>query len=352
MIIKRQLPPCAASWKRYRTRVGCGRNSTWRCRRTSKPTRHEKSASERVNSTPAWRKLRLDYLTEQKDTLPAAQYLKQAKALRALFPADPDIAWALEEAYDAAEMKTDALPAARAAGRLQQGPEGQSRLLDVLNDADRDSEIAAVLSAALQRYPNDVTLIQWRADYLKKKGNIPAAIALYQRLLQIDTPWPNYRRELADLYIAAGNKTSAVQVLRTAREQCPNDDELCEHLADELLDLGNKKDAIALYKEAIRLKPGKVDWRERLQVVSGEQPAMNLLAATPVDPILKEAATMQAPAATSAIMLLNEARMVVYADYASDIRHRMIVKVFDDAGVKRFGNIDLEPLDFSQQHHG
>ena len=340
-----------ASTEVLRTALGIAPDASWLHWEQSQTLQADKQADAAREERDLARKLNarlagaeLDYLGEQKEPLPAAQFLKLAKELHSRFPASADILWALADAYDAADMNSEKFAAAHAAAKLQAGPDGQKALMELLTDADRDSEMTEVLHAAAQQYPNTPSLIEARADYLQRKGNSSEAILLFQRLLQLDSPWPRYRSALAALYLAGGQKALAAQILRAEREQCPNDAAVCAQLAGVVRDLGKKAEAITLFQQAIHMDPGKVDWREQLQVISGEQPAMNLLTATPADPILKEAATLKAPAATSAIVLLDEARLLVYPDYASDLRRRVIVKVFDDAGVKHFSSISLNQL--------
>lgn len=286
----------------------------------------------------------LNLLGEQEESLQDTEYLGKLKALRAKYPTSPQVLWTLTHAYESDDMESDALKTAQAAVRIEAGPDGQAHLMSVLGSADRENEAVNQMTTALKLYPNSVDLLEARADLLKDKGKINEAIAVYQRLLQLTTPWPRYRQALAELYESAGKKAQAEQVWRALCKQCPHDADACASLASLLRDMGKRSEAIECYKTAIRLNPGEVKLREKLQVVSGEKPVMDQLPATPPEPILKEAAALKAPKATSAVVLLDESRMLVYPDFASDTRRHMIIKVFDEAGVKRFENLELEAL--------
>ena len=113
-----------------------------------------------------------------------------------------------------------------------------------------------------------------------------------------------------------------------------------------LKDSGRKQEAVSLYREAIRLDPSQVQLRERLQIVSGDRPAMDLVPATNVQPILA-AAKAAKPGGMSAIVFLDEMRQVVYPDFASIARFHRIVKVFDQAAVERYQTLHLSRSELS-----
>jgi hypothetical protein len=147
---------------------------------------------------------------------------------------------------------------------------------------------------------------------------------------------PRYRLELADLYQSNKNLKMAAQTLRVAREHRPQDADVCARLGDVVRQLGDTKQAIVLYRVAVKLAPARVTLREKLQVLAGERPVVDLVPATPTQPLLAKAPKAADVPGVSALYLLDEAREVVYPDYATVLRAHQIVKVFDAAGVKQF----------------
>jgi tetratricopeptide (TPR) repeat protein/transglutaminase-like putative cysteine protease len=282
----------------------------------------------------------LGYLQEQHEALGPAEITKRLKALLAINPESARIHWDLFGSYYAAKMTQDGLREARLCVRYQPGPTMLRSLVSELRTADRKAEAQTALASALQSFPNDGGLWSERARILSEDGRIPAAIAAYEHLLSLDAPSPEYRSEIARLYTSSGDSKRAVQALTLLRQQRPQDAEACARLADGLASLGRKDQAVSLYREAIRLDPAEVTVRDKLQISAGERPIVDLAPATPAQPVLDEAKAAKAEGA-SATVFLDEAREVVYPDFATMIRFHQIIKVFDDAGVRRYQSYPL-----------
>jgi len=306
----------------------------------SDEARAERDAARKAN--PRLVEAALDDLREQEETLGETEYCKRLKAVRAQFPNSPAVAWALADAYHEAEMESEAITTGQAALKLAPGPENQERLAMVYGFAGRGTEGLNLLTDALKQYPNNITLLERRAKMLHARSRTPEAIVLYQRLLQFDASCPRYRNALAGCYEARGDKAQAAAQLGIVHAQCPNDASVTARLAELKRELGSKAEAIALYRDAVRRDPARVNWREKLQTLLGESSPLALVPETPVEPILKEAKAMKAPPATSAVVLLDECRTLLYPDFASDTRRHVIVKVFDEAGAEHFNQIRFE----------
>jgi tetratricopeptide (TPR) repeat protein len=282
----------------------------------------------------------LDYLEDKEHALPAGERIQQLKALRKISPESGEVAWELAQAYDNAGLKSEALKSARAAVASAGGPEAIARLAVLYQDEEREALAKSTVAQALRTAPNDETLLTEQARLMEESGKT-AAIAPYQRLAQVHPSLWWYRLQLAELYQAAGKLPLAAQTLKAARDLRPQDAHVCALLADVLREMGRSADAIQLYRTAIRLAPSQVGLREKLQLVSGERPVVDLAPATPSGPILAKTPKAADMPGASSVVLLDETREVVYPDYARASRVHRIVKVFDAAAVEQYKEFPL-----------
>jgi tetratricopeptide (TPR) repeat protein len=282
----------------------------------------------------------LAYLQEQREALGPQETAKRLKALLAVSPDSARTHSALSTTYMAAKMTQDSLREARISARCDPGPTAWDTLVTKLKDSDRKAEAQTVLATALQSFPNDEDLLAHRAQILAEDGKTAAALAAYEHVIAVAAPLPEYQSEIASLYVASADWKRAAQSLALLRQQTPQDADACAELGDALASLGRKAEAIALYREAIRLDPAEVKLRDKLQITSGERPILDLAPATPSQQILAEAKSAK-PEGASATVFLDEGREVVYPDFAVVMRAHMILKVFDAAGVKRHQSFPL-----------
>jgi tetratricopeptide (TPR) repeat protein len=316
----------------------------------------------------------ISFLGEKTDALPATQRIQRLKALLKVNPGAGSVLWGLASTYYSADLTAEALKTARAAAAATGGDDDLTLLLSYYQVNRRGREAEQTLTRALRAAPNAETLLAARARTLAAEGKTAAAIAVYERILQVEPAEWRHRQTLADLYRAARNLKAAERTLRLAREMRPQDGQLCALHADCLREIGQKRRAIELYRTAIRLAPADVSLREKLRLLTGARPVVDLAPATPVDPILASiksagkgrddprqrvptndqrsdsasppSAEHRAPSTgaqrPSAIVLLDEAREVVYADYAQVSYARHIVQVLDAAAVERYQAFPLD----------
>lgn len=276
------------------------------------------------------------YLEEHRDAIESAELIKLLTQLRATFPNSAQLAWALCEAYMKANMEADQFAIARIAVHLSPGPEYIGRLVDMLNFSSRQDDANVSLQFGLQTNPDSTELLQDRATMLAQKGKIADAIAIYQQMLKVATTidpelWVNMAKD----YHALKQFTPASDSLRILCSLCPQHAEYYTQLGDMLRDMGKKPEAVAQYQLAISFDPSRTELRERVQILTGEQPVIAMAPATPSEDLLAAAAKMKDGKGESAYVFLDEARQVVYPDFSTDSRSHLIVKVFDESAVKR-----------------
>ncbi len=282
----------------------------------------------------------LDAADDAKDTLSPAARVARARSIAAGSPGSSDAQWALARAYDSAKLKGETLQTARRAFALAPGSDSLTHLADFLQDQDKDTEAAALLGRALKAAPGDPALLSARADALADRDNAPAAIAAIRQLLAVEPAAASYRVKLANLQQQAGQPAAAVQTLRTAHSLRPQNADTETALADALSEHGPTPEVVALYQDAVRLDPSAVTLRDKLAVMTGAKPVLDLAPETDAAPLLASAAHLTEPGA-SAVLLLDEGRTVVYPDFATLTRYHQIIKLLDQSAVDRYSEYPL-----------
>jgi len=283
----------------------------------------------------------LEAVAEDEDTVSPNELIARAQAALRLNPASPDALWLLSRAYSNAKLRGESLKAARQAVAQAPGVEARLQLIKMEEDQDKKADAVAALTQALRATPADVGLLEARADMLAGQDSDAASLALYQRLLALNPTDTSYRVTLSRLYQELHRPDASVQSLRLARAQRPQDADICAALADQLQDGGKTPEAIALYQEAIRLDPSQLTLRDKRAVLSGEKPVLDLVPATDGSPTLAVASRLPGEPGASAILLLDEAREVVYPDYATLIRYHQIIKILDESAAQRYQQYPL-----------
>ncbi len=209
-------------------------------------------------------------------------------------------------------------------------------LVDVLRE-----QPAAALSRCdegLKMFPGSQMLLNQRAELLAQGGRHAEAAAVLTELVTKE-PTASYYWRLAEQYKQLKDLPKSIAALRTARLWRPQDASVLAELADTLREQGNTPEVGTLYQEAVRLEPGRVRLREKLQLASGEKPVMDLVPPQPAPDL----ATVDTSRFKTAVFLVDEARIVLYPDFAQLAHYRATVKVLDEAGVKAFSSYPMGP---------
>ena len=278
---------------------------------------------------------------EEDEAITPADRIRRLKSLLRISPQCDALHWALSGAYARAGLKADSLRAARIAAACAAGPSAIRRLFSMCRYGDRVAEAEKMLASALRTHPDSALLWDTQRSLLSEMGNTAAAIDACRRSLALDPKQTTDWFDLVDLYQEKRALSEALSVLRGLRAQYPQDPEVCERLADTLRETGKTRDAIPLYKTAIRLDPSRLALRDRLQVLAGERPVLDLAPATPAGPILAKLPKAADYPGASAVYLLDEARTVVYPDFARVTHTHNIIKILDAGAVRHYQRFNL-----------
>jgi tetratricopeptide (TPR) repeat protein len=160
---------------------------------------------------------------------------------------------------------------------------------EFLSESGEVAQAISVIEAGLVKFAGDKKLLFSRGAYLERKGdrksaessfrdliakdpdnaaalnylgymfaeegsNLDEAESLIQRALKLQPANGGYLDSLGWVYYKKGQYKRAMEVLERAVALDKNEGVIWEHLGDALVALGQKKDALEKYREALRLK--------------------------------------------------------------------------------------------------
>lgn len=119
----------------------------------------------------------------------------------------------------------------------------------------RYTEAEALIQKRLQRYPEDLMLLEQLAELYQQQGEHPRAIELYRQAIERDPSNTSLRRKLGDLYAKTGKTTQAVNEWKKIVADETNQAEQHQRLGAIYLSHKMYREAIATYQQAVRLNP-------------------------------------------------------------------------------------------------
>jgi cellulose synthase operon protein C len=341
-------PKCAwALWRKSICLSDAGQEEASRAARTAALARQ-----------PLLAGARFDQYTEKESGMNPSERLRELKSLATLFPKNSDIVWQMVAAYDAAELNNDAIQAAKKAVLMEPSVEGNIALIQWYNHYNRLTEAEKTLKDTAIRFPNQPGLLESQIESLIRRKRITEAIALQERVCQRRSGSATPYVALGKLYLGQKNYAAAQKAYATARSLRPQDDKICALLADAKREGGDKAGAIALYKEAIALNPANTSLRDKLQIVQGLRPVVEMVPGVLGAPLIKarpkvganpSGSAGQSSVGQSMVYLLDEVRQVVYPDGARVAHFHTICTVLDKAGVAYYQNFNLQAFSGESQ---
>jgi len=140
----------------------------------------------------------------------------------------------------------------------------QERLLAVvLAQGGKTAAALQVLRALLDRYPNDVQALYYRALFEQSLAEYPNATIGYRRVLELDSTHAAARRQLAVIEIENGDIAGGLKALEQllARKSEP---ELLFHIGRAKWKLGEFASAERAVRQAIEAAPAEARYRRQL----------------------------------------------------------------------------------------
>ena len=119
----------------------------------------------------------------------------------------------------------------------------------------RYTEAEKLIQKRMQRYPDDITLLEQLAELYQHQNAYPKALALYQKAIERDPNNTNLRRKLGTLYAELGETTQAVAEWKKGTADEVNQADQQKQLGAIYLSHKMYPEAITAYRQAIRLSP-------------------------------------------------------------------------------------------------
>lgn len=173
-------------------------------------------------------------------------------------------------AYVDANRPQDAVREFRAALALKPDyADANNNLGNQLMDTGQLDEAIACFRRSLERKPNNAAAYNNLGNALSQKGNLPAALNEYISAARLE-PWnADIQGNLALAYGKSGLLREGIESLRAYLQDRPNHPKLRVILGNLLQRLGMRSEAIAEYREALRLDPSNSQARAGLQQLGG-----------------------------------------------------------------------------------
>ncbi|HEY3333178.1 MAG TPA: DUF3857 domain-containing protein [Capsulimonadaceae bacterium] len=286
--------------------------------------------------------MQIAYLASIDEQLTAAQKIERLNQALAVNPQSSMLVQLLASDYESSELPEESLKQSRRNARLDTGSAGAMALHGSLSGTGKTDEATKTLAAALVKYPNEIELLEFAATEASGRKNISAALGYYKRLAAVEPSSANYPSEMANLYYASGNLAQARLMWTRALSIQPQNTRTVVSLADIEREMGHKAAAMKLYREALRLDPTRVELRDKIDILSGGKPIIDLATAIDATKLLSKIPKEADYPKASAVILLDEQRRVVYPDGGTVIRCHEIVTVLTKAGVESFSTMNFD----------
>ncbi len=277
--------------------------------------------------------------------LTEAEYEKQMQALCKQFPESDTLRWELSDLYIADEKTIEGIQAAKAAVALAPGAANRERLISVFKEDGRDADVETTLTQALALFPHDSELLNTRIERLQEKKAKRDILQVRRQIERVEGVTPSLRMEIADQLENLDDRQGSEAMLRTLREECPYNTDVCKQLATLLETSKRKTESAALLQCIIDLDPSETRLREKVQDLLGQKTLLELIAKTPADPIIAKAKLAKTEGDASVVVYLDELREVLYPDFSSESESHQILKICTDEGAKNWREANSEIME-------
>ncbi|HET7786318.1 MAG TPA: DUF3857 domain-containing protein [Myxococcales bacterium] len=225
---------------------------------------------------------------------------------------------------------------ARALEALQAIPGRCDSLQVLFGLSRRDSSLADE-----RRYADLLTAcndgLSTAAQVARDRGDLARAEDLLRLATALRPAQPARLELLADVQSARKEGQQAVASLRAAAALAPRAPEPLRRLGGVLELLGESKSATEARRAALRLAPGDLQVRQQVWLDQGTR----LLAWSDRDAAAIAKASTAAPAAASAVRVLDQGAVQMFPDGGGVERVHTLVRVLDKKGVSKFGEAQI-----------
>lgn len=268
----------------------------------------------------------------------AAAKLKQARALYAEFPNSEEIVDELIRDLQGASLDAEAFDIALKCYKGDGGSYMLSRMNDLFTDGDAEIKVERLTEQAALRDPSNSSAMHNYAEDLYSKTDYKNALAWYSRLIRENPEIPTYIDREAAIDHSAGDLKGELGFDLKAIQLQPQSSGAFSNLGDTYQDLGRKSDALDAYRRASVLSPTDMDLRDKIQILTGQKPVLDLVSALPTPKISGLPAASSEPSTG----FIDEEREVVYPDYTTRSEIHEMLRINDDSAVSEYQTFPLD----------
>jgi cytochrome c-type biogenesis protein CcmH/NrfG/transglutaminase-like putative cysteine protease len=196
----------------------------------------------------------------------------------------------------------------------------------------RPSDAIEILEAFIDRRYSQSVQEELAKDYLALP-DMKKWRRAYDRLLEFSPTATGYYYQMALAYINAEQYGEAEGALRKAMEIRPGSAGLWSKLGEVQRRQRLTSDAIASYRKALEYDPTDYETRSILRELEGKKSIQEQFQGMNVDSLIEHAATEEDYPEERAVVLLDDARRVVYRQGGSESTQELVVRVFNDLGI-------------------
>jgi tetratricopeptide (TPR) repeat protein len=277
-----------------------------------------------------------DYVDDDTEKAPMNDRLALMRDLHKKFPLSAIVMMELADLLKQDNLSDQGFQYLHAAYRIAKSPTTADRICEACSDAGRIQDEQEILDDCLKLYPGSITLLGDDSSLLQGLGKTDAAIAADEKEIAFGADPVSVLSDMESDFESAHNVPRALAVLEQEIAYRPQDAEMEARIADVYADSNAKSKAIAAYNAAIALDPSRLDLRDKVRLIAGYKPVVDLVPAIDGAPLIAAARSAKPDGSTqqaSVRFLLDEGREVVYPDGATDVRYHQIAKIQDQTGV-------------------
>jgi tetratricopeptide (TPR) repeat protein len=141
---------------------------------------------------------------------------------------------------------------------------------------------------------------------------------------------------MANTFIALQDYSSAREYLEKGIALCPNSSAYWSTLGEVYRATDKPEEAKSAYNKALDFGPTDYDAREKLRNLEGKRPVFENFSFVDIDSLVRSAPTAEDYPDDGAVILLNDAKRVVYERGASESTEEVLVRVFNSDGIQDF----------------
>ena len=287
---------------------------------------------------------------------------------------DPMIPTVLDYQFDEAIDNQDYEEAASVLEELEQvlpdGPEKMRYQISLYHARNEPEKVISATEEAVKRYPDNWGYVQANAylslyvtktpdaaikslkkyakthtqndvmttlmEFYLKAGDFKNWEKIAKKRLEYSPAAPGFLYDMALTYKTMQNFETAEKYIELTIEICPQSALYWSALGDIHRITGQTQAAINAYEKALDYGPTFYDSRDKLRELQKKLPAFNHFREVSVDSLIRNAPAREAFPDDGAVILLNDAKRIVYARGASESMEEILVRVFNPTGIDQF----------------